>query len=395
MDYISFSRKFFAATGIPVNLLLEGRPVYSSIAEIVSYMPDKTWTMHPPTRNPEFSSLSPDIVFGHVKIENTDYDLFIGPVFTVPVDETLIRLYYEQEDIPAEYREQVSEMLYNIPVGSHAHFMRYLSFIHLCLNEKDESPDDYYKEDESDSNKRSRTHLEASVNSKENEIIHDSYEFELKLYHHIASGNVSALKKFLDNAPAIPQEGKMAHTPLRQAKNIFLGLLSKVSVLGAIPGGVDVERTYQLVDLYSQECELMRTVNEVHRLQYIMLMDFCQRAGDAQNPEGISSEIYRCMTYIKNHTNEPISVEDVAEQIGRSSSYLMRRFKEEVGMQVGAYVTKCKLEEACELLAYSDRSLSEISAYLGYSSQSYFQNVFKKQYGITPRQYRNEQRKIL
>ncbi|MBO6094387.1 MAG: helix-turn-helix transcriptional regulator, partial [Oscillospiraceae bacterium] len=76
-----------------------------------------------------------------------------------------------------------------------------------------------------------------------------------------------------------------------------------------------------------------------------------------------------------------------------SSSYLMRRFKAEVGMSVGDYITKCKLEEACDLLVYGSRSLAEISAYLGYSSQSYFQNVFKKQYGMTPMQYRKANRK--
>lgn len=59
-----------------------------------------------------------------------------------------------------------------------------------------------------------------------------------------------------------------------------------------------------------------------------------------------------------------------------------------------AYVTKCKLEEACDLLVYGQRSLAEISAYLGYSSQSYFQNVFKKQHGVTPVQYRKQHQKV-
>lgn len=83
----------------------------------------------------------------------------------------------------------------------------------------------------------------------------------------------------------------------------------------------------------------------------------------------------------------------MAAQVHLSSSYLMRRFKAETGMRVGDYITKCKLEEACDLLVYGERTLAEISAYLGYSSQSYFQNVFKKQYGITPMQYRKRHRK--
>ena len=186
----------------------------------------------------------------------------------------------------------------------------------------------------------------------------------------------------------------MANTPLRHAKNILISAGSKAVVMGAVPGGMDAEKAYQLLDLYAVECEQMQTLEDVHRLQYIMMMDLCQRTGNAKIPKGVSSEIYRCVTYIKMHTNTPLSVNDIARHINRSRSYLMRQFKAEMGIQVNAYITLCKLEEACDMLIYSDASLSEISAYLCYSSQSYFQNVFKKAYGVTPMQYRKQHSKI-
>ena len=54
---------------------------------------------------------------------------------------------------------------------------------------------------------------------------------------------------------------------------------------------------------------------------------------------------------------------------------------------------RCRLEEAKSLLTYSDKTLSEISTYLCFSSQSYFQNIFKKKYGITPLKYRKQTQK--
>ena len=51
---------------------------------------------------------------------------------------------------------------------------------------------------------------------------------------------------------------------------------------------------------------------------------------------------------------------------------------------------RCKLEEAKSLLTHSDKTLSEISNYLCFSSQSYFQNVFKQKFGLTPKQYRDK-----
>lgn len=72
----------------------------------------------------------------------------------------------------------------------------------------------------------------------------------------------------------------------------------------------------------------------------------------------------------------------------------MKHFKEELGINIGAYIVRCKLEDAKGLLTYSDKSLTEISNYLCFSSQSYFQNVFKKKYGLTPLQYRKKTQHI-
>ena len=160
--------------------------------------------------------------------------------------------------------------------------------------------------------------------------------------------------------------------------------------MGAIPGGVDVEKTYQLTDYYIQECEQMQSIEKINQLQYLMLLDFCQRSGESRIPEGISPDVYKCMTFIREHTNESISNEDAAAHVNRSSSYMMKHFKSELGIQMGAYIMRCKLEEAKSLLTYSEKSLAEISNYLCFSSQSYFQNVFKKQYGLTPLQYRKQ-----
>lgn len=119
-----------------------------------------------------------------------------------------------------------------------------------------------------------------------------------------------------------------------------------------------------------------------------MLMDFCQRAGESGLPAGVSPEIRTCMYFIRRHTNTNLTIGEIAGKIHRSSSFLMHRFKAEAGMSVGEYITKCKMEEAASLLQYSERSLSGISAYLGYSSQPHFQKVFKNYYGLTPMQYR-------
>ena len=393
MDYFAFSKKLFSATGVPANLYRDGHIQYSSLAELLEITPKDEWTIYEPTRNPEFVAINPDLEYGHVRIEGTGYDLYLGPVFTSPVTEALVHAFFEDSKIAPEHQEAVAELLYGIPITSHPQFIRYLIFLHLCLNHKEIATEDFYAESEMLANERGTKVLDKAIEAKENEQNRNSYAFEMEMYHRIQDGDPDKLKRFLEQTQQFPDEGKTARSPLRHAKNTFIAVAAKAGIMAAIPGGVDAERVYQLTDLYMMECEQMQTIEEIHRLQYIMLMDFCERCGAAKLPKGVSQEIYRCMTYIQSHTNAPIGVEDVAEEIHRSSSYLMRRFKAELGMSVGDYITKCKLEEACDLLTYGNRSLAEISAYLGYSSQSYFQNVFKKQFGITPMQYRKENRK--
>ena len=53
-----------------------------------------------------------------------------------------------------------------------------------------------------------------------------------------------------------------------------------------------------------------------------------------------------------------------------------------------AFILRCKLEEGKELLQYTNKSISTISTFLCFSSQSHFQTAFKKQFGITPAEYR-------
>ena len=394
MDYITFSRSFFSATGIPANLLLNGTPLYSSISEALELQPEQSWPSYPAERNPEFSSINPDLEYGHVHIEESGYDLYIGPIFTSPVSETLIREYFEETKTPPAYQEALSELLYNIPVSGHPQFIRVLSFLYFVLNHKEADISALYQEGDAQTMQRGQQAVKEAVDAKENERSLSSYSFERQLYHQIALGDTARLKAFLDSTKEFPAEGQVAHTPLRQAKNIFIGLASKAGILGALAGGLDEERVYQLINLYILECEQTQTIKEVHRLQYIFLMDLCQRVGEARLPKNISSEISQSMTYIQRHTNRPITIEQVAEHIHRSPSYLMKRFREETGQSVGAYITRCKMEEAEDLLIYSSQSLAEISAYLGYSSQSYFQNVFKKHFGMTPLQYRTQKSSI-
>lgn len=394
MDYVAFCKNYFAVTGLPVNLVNNEEVLYSSLSELLHIPPANPTFIWPADYNPEFRCLSSDIVYGSVQIERTGDYVMLGPIFSVPVTDDLVRRYMKEQATPLKYKEALMEALASIPRLTHAQFCQHLVFLHQCLNDKEISAIELLDQKAPQAHHQKEQHLKSITENRENECLHNSYHFELELYEHIQNGNINALRDFLVSNVLPLKEGILAQTPLRHAKNLFIGTAAKAGILGAVPGGVDVETAYQLIDLYIQECEKLQSIEQIKTLQYSMIMDFCQRAGETKIPKGISREVYECVNYIRTHTNAPVSVDDVAWNIQKSGSYIMKKFKEELGFTVGAFITRCKLEEAKSLLTYSDKTLAEISSYLCFSSQPHFQSLFKKQYHTTPLEYRKRTRQM-
>ena len=88
--------------------------------------------------------------------------------------------------------------------------------------------------------------------------------------------------------------------------------------------------------------------------------------------------------------SDAIRAEDIAKALYVSRPYLSKKFREDTGETLTDFILKEKTEEAKRLLRYSQRSLTAIGAYLGFSSPSHFSHTFKKYTGLTPRDYRDQ-----
>src|SRR5699024_8451656 len=90
---------------------------------------------------------------------------------------------------------------------------------------------------------------------------------------------------------------------------------------------------------------------------------------------------------------EDINLSRIAQEFWLNPSYLSRQFKYHVGINITEFITRQRLNFAKILLTITDKSISEIALEAGYNNISYFNTVFKNQVGITPGQYRKEQRR--
>lgn len=357
-------------TGFPFDLAAHHLPELISKGQPVSYLITK-----------EFH------YFGLVQNDETGQRILIGPVISTQPSPSSVRNIMMEYAISPEFKEQLTELYQFTPMYSFHQFCNFLALFYQELFDDMIDIESYLnKHTAMEDLSIASLHSVKSYDTKEMEQFHNTYHYEQMYMEYIRNGNIDGLKAFFSNAFSI-QEGHLADNTLRQAKNILIVAVT-LATRCAIEGGMDIESAYQLSDIYIQESEKLQNTANLYRLQYDMLLDFTNRVAQAQLPRDTTSDISKCIQYIKQHTNQAISVSDVAAHVGRSRSYISRCFKKELGFQMNEFIMRCKLEEAKSLLAYTDKSLSEISNYLCFSSQAYFQNVFKKKYGITPNEYR-------
>ena len=96
--------------------------------------------------------------------------------------------------------------------------------------------------------------------------------------------------------------------------------------------------------------------------------------------------------YIDLHFKEPLTLEQLAEEGHMNKFYLSHTFKREYGVSPINYLISKRIEESKYLLAETDLSMSQIAQLLGFSSLSYFSQVFHRTQSITPKEYRQRQK---
>lgn len=132
-------------------------------------------------------------------------------------------------------------------------------------------------------------------------------------------------------------------------------------------------------------------------LMQLMLKEFllyCNRccvakAGKTVSDGDMDSDILRSAQYITEHYNQNITLESLSKSVNLSPSYFSRRFRQITGCGMKEYLCHTRLTHAALELISTDHSVTEVSMNSGFSDSNYFKDAFKKEYGLSPRAYRN------
>lgn len=88
--------------------------------------------------------------------------------------------------------------------------------------------------------------------------------------------------------------------------------------------------------------------------------------------------------YLIEHYREAVTIEALSNITNRTPNYVTNTFKEITGMTPITYMHHLRMQAACELMRTTQLTIREISDYLGYNDQSYFNRMFKKMMGYPP-----------
>ena len=84
---------------------------------------------------------------------------------------------------------------------------------------------------------------------------------------------------------------------------------------------------------------------------------------------------------------EDLSMEMFAQEVYLSPNYIRKIFKDETGQTILEYITQVRMKKAAEMMKDPSLKVADISRNVGYESVSYFGQLFKQYFGVTPKEY--------
>ncbi|WP_438446115.1 helix-turn-helix domain-containing protein [Gorillibacterium sp. sgz5001074] len=97
----------------------------------------------------------------------------------------------------------------------------------------------------------------------------------------------------------------------------------------------------------------------------------------------------RIMHWVEEHYTEPFELQQLADELHLSRTYVSRIFRRETGSSISDYLTARRIKQACSLLRTTDWPVQLIAERIGMPNPSYFIRIFKQEVGITPYRYKH------
>jgi signal transduction histidine kinase/AraC-like DNA-binding protein/ABC-type sugar transport system substrate-binding protein len=112
-------------------------------------------------------------------------------------------------------------------------------------------------------------------------------------------------------------------------------------------------------------------------------------AGTTLLPQFNSIRVKRTVAYLQDNYTRPISLNEIAQEVGISKNYLSEIFHQELGISPWEFLTRYRINQARQLLKTTNLNITEVAAQIGFDDPAHFSRIFRAHLGQSPKEYRN------
>lgn len=309
--------------------------------------------------------------------------LMIGPMLTEPVSETVLTELVRTGKLRISQRAMLMEYLGQLKQVSEQSFFYMGRLTEILFAEKKEAEQPVI--DEEAANLIPSSYYEQTRDYRTQQFFHSPYLIEQEISHCISIGDAKSALHILAEINRRPR-ARLAGSVLRSLKNSMIGSCTFMA-RAAIAGGVDPDDAFTLSDTYIQRVELCRDMKELQGLEKQMVLGYTEAVNNTRT-DRYSLQIGNAISYINTHLCDPITVPEIAENVFLSANYLSGLFKKEIGMTIREYITRRRIEESSYFVRNGKEQFADIAAFYQFCSQSHFVKCFREVMGVTPGEYR-------
>ena len=146
-------------------------------------------------------------------------------------------------------------------------------------------------------------------------------------------------------------------------------------------------------ELYSVPENIRKGYHKVKVLELLLFLSGLEYKGESEERRYFSrsqvTAAKEAKKYLLAHLDEHITITELADMLGISSTSLKICFKGVYGDTINGYITNCKMQKSASLLKNTDKSVLEIAGIVGYNNGSKFAGAFRKVLNMSPNEYRN------
>jgi len=164
--------------------------------------------------------------------------------------------------------------------------------------------------------------------------------------------------------------------------------LASLSSRAAVEGGADAEPVMVKLQNFNNEVNGIERIEEFFFKVHKIIEEFLDGIFKLADKKHLSL-VNNARNFIMENYYKPLTLKATADQLFISPSHLSRLFRLELDCTFNDYLTRVRVEKAVELMKKPEFSVEQVSKAIGFKSQSYFAEVFRKYIGVTPLIYKN------